>query len=291
MNKLIFLFIVREGFRQRRLWEAFFDQADPALHACYYLSIRGGDDPDIANLVTFPSALKPQYAHFTYVEAVLSMLQRGLEDPLGYKFILLSESCIPLVDFATLYRRVMGDEMSYLYHFRMDGEWEEGVAPEARTVYPDPESAAQPGKAELFAHFFGPATVRWVDRRYDEIKDKRGIRRALFHKFPAQGICFQRAFADFLVATREDLENFTEVRSVEELYYLCPLNKRGIPFDRHVRRESLISFSWWGSRPKEYSELTPEIIDRMRGWGYCFLRKVAPDCVVDDVLIDYLLGG
>lgn len=292
-NKLVFMFIVREGLLQPRLWEAFFGDADPDRYDCYYLSIKGPikgcPEPDIANLVPISPAEEPRYAHVSYVEAVLTMLARGMEDPRAYKFILLSESCIPLVSFDTLYDRVMGDEMSYLYHFRMDGEEEEGVAAQAREGYPDAQSAARPGKVELFAHFFGPNTVYWVDRRYAEIRDTTGLRRERFHKYPAQGVCFQRAFAEFLLATREDLENFTGVRSIEEFYYLCPLNKRGIPFERHVRRENLMSFSWWGCRPKEYTELTPALVDRMRGWDYCFMRKVAARCVIDEPLIDHIL--
>lgn len=283
------MFIVREGFLQQRLWEAFFRDADPDRYECLYYPINGIDDPNIGNLVRFANTLNPQYGHVSYVETVLMMLEHGLGDPLSYKFILLSESCIPLVSFDTIFDRVMQDDKTYLYHFQVGTGEEASITKETRTEYTDVEAASQTEKSSLFLHFFSGYAIGWVNGRYGKISDKDGVERKRFHKFSAQGICFQREFVGFLLETKADLANYEDVQFIEEHYYLCPLNKRNIPFDKYVRRENLMSVSWWGCRPKVYSELSPDLIDRMRGWGYCFLRKVAHDCRIDDELVDHIL--
>lgn len=289
MKKLIFMFIVREGFLQQRLWEAFFRDADPALYDCFYYSIDSVDEPNVRNLVRFPNTLNPQYGHVTYVETVLMMLEHGLREPRNEKFILLSESCIPLESFDRIFHRVMQDDKTYLYHFQVGGGDKASKAGETKPEYLETEAVAQPERSGLFRHFFGRGAIRWVSDRFNEIRDKSGIERKRFHKFVAQGICFQRAFAEFLVETKADLANYADVRFIEEYYYLCPLNKRKIPFDRYVRKENLMSASWWNYRPKVYSELSPDLIDRMRAWEYCFLRKVAQDCHIDDELMAHIL--
>lgn len=64
-RRLVFVFIVREGIVQRRLWEGFSADADPERFACLYLSIRGDAGPGIRNLVEFHSSVRPQLGHVT----------------------------------------------------------------------------------------------------------------------------------------------------------------------------------------------------------------------------------
>ena len=278
------MFILREGFLQRELWESFFRGVDPDRYRCFHYSIEGSDAPAVESLLTFANTLNPQYGHVSYVATVLKMLALGLQDPENGKFILLSESCIPLVRFETIFDQVMHDDRTYLYHFQVGSGGEQLI-----TDYPDEETGRDPEKTRLFLDFFGPDAIPWVDGRYREIRDTTGLDRQRFHKFGAQGICFHRDFAQFLIDTKDDLANFEDVRFVEEYYYLCPLKRRDIPFDRYVHRKNLMSVDWYGSRPKTYHELSAELVDQMRGWDFCFLRKVAGDCRIDEDLRAHIL--
>lgn len=53
-----------------------------------------------------------------------------------------------------------------------------------------------------------------------------------------------------------------------------------------------MAVDWRGSRPSLYTRdlpVTRELVDRMRGLGLCFLRKVDASCPMDDDLISHIL--
>ena len=291
-QRLVFLFIVREDLVQKRLWEEFFQDADPERYECLYYSISGDSHPNIENLVGFPNTLNPQYGHFSYVQVVLMLLAYGVRNPRNYKFILLSESCIPLTSFQTVFNQVMSDDKSYLYHFQVGTGEEREITDYTPMEYPDEETSRDPELSSMFWYFFGPTSIGSTSFRYDQITDRNGIDRRKFHKFLAQGICFQRAFVEFLIETKGDLDSYQNVQFIEEHYYLCPLNKRKIPFSSYILKKCLMAVTWEGCRPKQYTSSTPvtqELVDRMRGWEFCFMRKVDGSCPMNDYLISYIL--
>lgn len=283
------MFIVREGFLQPRLWESFFRLADPERYQCFFYSLDDSYIPKVSNLVQFPNTINPKRGDATYINTVLMMLEHGLGESQNYKFILLSESCIPLIGFDAVYDHVMADDKSYLYHFQVGTGNEEEINGQTKTQYLETEAVTNPVKSKWFTHFFGPRSIRWVNGRFNAIRNKDGIDRELFHKFPAQGICFERELAKFLVETKSDLANYQDVGFLDEYYYLCPLNKRNVPFEHYVRKRNLIAVYWLGSRPQVHSEISIELINRLRRWQYCFLRKISSNCLIDDELTSYIL--
>jgi hypothetical protein len=294
--RLVFLFIARKDINQQRLWERFFAGADRNRYACFLYSISETEAPGIPRLTHFGNSQDPQYGHHSYVRTVLMLLRQGLKDPRNQKFILLSESCIPLNGFESIYRELMNEPRSQIYHFTVGNGNEKDISPDTPTQFMNEVASGDDDIRQMFQGFYGPRAINHMNLRYGAIRDKSHVTRQAFPKFQAQGITFSRDFARFLLQTQGDLDEFEDVRFIEEHYYLCPLLRRGIPFERYISKKNLMSVVWRGAKPREYRKrsemdtLTPELVDLVRSKGLCFLRKL-PDCYpIDDVLSAHILG-
>ena len=105
-EKIGFLFLTRGEHNNISIWESYFENVDPSR---YKILVH----PKEPNTLLSPlwkqqnsSILRPiptGWGTISLVKATLCLLQMALTDPLIKKFILLSESCIPMSSFDLLY--------------------------------------------------------------------------------------------------------------------------------------------------------------------------------------------
>ena len=75
--------------------------------------------PNINPLLTMIQAVR--WGEFNMVEAERRLLANALLDISNQRFILLSESCIPLFNFPTIYKYLMGSEKSFVEAYDLPG--------------------------------------------------------------------------------------------------------------------------------------------------------------------------
>uniref|UniRef100_A0A0E0FFU3 Uncharacterized protein n=1 Tax=Oryza nivara TaxID=4536 RepID=A0A0E0FFU3_ORYNI len=122
--KVAFLFLVRNQLPLRPLWEKFFAGHNQSLYSIYVHSYP----PFAASLPTdsvfygrmIPSQ-KTTWGDSNLVEAERRLLANALLDMSNERFALLSESCIPIFDFPTVYAHLTGSNDSFVDCFDNNG--------------------------------------------------------------------------------------------------------------------------------------------------------------------------
>uniref|UniRef100_A0A0D9UWG1 Uncharacterized protein n=1 Tax=Leersia perrieri TaxID=77586 RepID=A0A0D9UWG1_9ORYZ len=115
--KVAFLFLVRNQLPLRPLWEKFFAGQKHELYTIYVHSFP----PFAATLPTdsvFHGRMIPSqrttWGDANLVEAERRLLANALLDQSNERFALLSESCIPIYDFPTIYTHLTGSNNSFI---------------------------------------------------------------------------------------------------------------------------------------------------------------------------------
>ncbi|CAL1370669.1 unnamed protein product [Linum trigynum] len=114
--KLAFLFLTHGPLPFSPLWETFF-RGSTGLYSIYVHPHPSHIDswPQTSPFygTRIPSKVV-QWGSSTMVDAERRLLASALLDPSNQRFVLLSESCVPLFDFATTYRYLMDSSRSFL---------------------------------------------------------------------------------------------------------------------------------------------------------------------------------
>ncbi len=105
-DKVAFLFLTRGEHHNINIWERFFEGADSSL---YKIFIHPKDPSALKSPLWFSensAVLKPiptAWGTISLVKATIYLLQMAFSDVNVKKFVLLSEFCIPTIDFKTMY--------------------------------------------------------------------------------------------------------------------------------------------------------------------------------------------
>lgn len=110
-KKVALLFLTCGDLNHTQLWKSYLaphlDKFNIYIHPKVPL-----EDPFFAKF-TVSKRVQTSWHHHIKAEKIL--LTQAYENGDNYKFVLLSESCIPLVDAETFYHRLVSDEKSYFY--------------------------------------------------------------------------------------------------------------------------------------------------------------------------------
>uniref|UniRef100_A0A0D9UWG2 Uncharacterized protein n=1 Tax=Leersia perrieri TaxID=77586 RepID=A0A0D9UWG2_9ORYZ len=257
--KVAFMFLVRAQLPLRPLWEKFFAGHDKGLYSIYVHS----DPPFAASLPTdsvfygrmIPSQ-KTTWGDADLVEADRRLLANALLDQSNERFALLSESCIPIYDFPTIYTHLTNSNNSFVDSFDNAGA---RVRYKPNLFLPHNITISQWRKGSQFFEMDRALAVEVVsDERY----------------FPA--------FRDSCASRRSCL--------IDE-HYIPTLV--GILGWRRNANRTLTYVEWQPrqSHPRNHgaSDVTVELFRKMRGGGNClyngvvsvicfvFARKFSPD--------------
>jgi hypothetical protein len=114
MKKLAFLFLTNNNLKQPGIWNTFFS-SHRGLFSIY-------NHPKESNLVTddllknniISNLIETKWGNISLVNATINMLEEAYNDSENYKFILVSESCIPVQTFEETYKFLTRNDDTYI---------------------------------------------------------------------------------------------------------------------------------------------------------------------------------
>ncbi|KAK3161650.1 hypothetical protein QOZ80_1BG0079760 [Eleusine coracana subsp. coracana] len=121
--KAAFLFIVRAGVPLDFLWDAFFRNGEEGKFSVYVHSAPGFQlDSATTGSPYFygrqlARSVKVAWGEATMVEAERMLFAAALQDPANQRFVLLSDSCVPLYNFSYIYTYLMASPKSFVDSF------------------------------------------------------------------------------------------------------------------------------------------------------------------------------
>jgi hypothetical protein len=101
-KKIAFLFLVRKNHHSPKVWEYYFNNIDKQRYSIYCHS-KLIPDQEFLKQSLIPNRIPTTWADISLVRATLLLLQNALRDIHNTFFILVSESCIPVQSFNSLY--------------------------------------------------------------------------------------------------------------------------------------------------------------------------------------------
>ena len=112
-GKIAFLFLTYNNLKRAEIWDRFFD----SKHSDKFTIYNHAKEPEkITDLLLkdkhISEHIETCWGCFGTVEANILMMKQALQDPLNKKFILITDSCIPIVSFNIFYNKIMKDDKS-----------------------------------------------------------------------------------------------------------------------------------------------------------------------------------
>ncbi|KAI3992743.1 hypothetical protein MKX01_021704 [Papaver californicum] len=121
--KIAFLFLTRRNLPLDFLWETFFQNADVGNYSIYVHSEPGYvfDESTTNSPIFYGRQLKKSvqvlWGESSMIEAERLLLDEALQDPANQRFVLLSDSCVPLYNFSHIYNYMMSSSTSFVDSF------------------------------------------------------------------------------------------------------------------------------------------------------------------------------
>ncbi|GAB2228935.1 hypothetical protein Droror1_Dr00023069 [Drosera rotundifolia] len=257
--KVAFMFLARGGLPLAKLWEKFFDGHEGLFsvyvhtHPLYNQSFEEGS---VFHGRKVPSK-EVEWGKFNMVQAERRLLANALLDYSNERFVLLSEACIPLYNFTTIYSYLINSNKSYVEAYDLPGSVGRGrYSPRMR---PHVMLAQWRKGSQWFEMNRELALEVVLDKKYAE----------LFEKY-CKGACY---------SDEHYLPTFVSIEFWER---------------NSNRTLTWVDWSRGGPHPGtfQYPQVTPEFLERLRrrnhtcGYNgkktdvcYLFARKFAPNCL------------
>ncbi|XP_022848623.1 uncharacterized protein LOC111370949 isoform X3 [Olea europaea var. sylvestris] len=121
--KIAFLYLARRDLPLDFLWGSFFENADEAKFSIYIHSEPGFAFDESTTRSSFfynrqlKNGIKVVWGEASMIEAERLLLDAALEDPANQRFVLLSDSCVPLYNFSYIYNYLMASPKSFVDSF------------------------------------------------------------------------------------------------------------------------------------------------------------------------------
>ncbi|KAI3849055.1 hypothetical protein MKX03_011498 [Papaver bracteatum] len=121
--KIAFLFLTRRNLPLDFLWETFFQNADAGNFSIYVHSEPGYvfDESTTRSPIFYGRQLKKSiqvlWGESSMIEAERLLFDEALQDPANQRFVLLSDSCVPLYNFSHIYNHMMSSSKSFVDSF------------------------------------------------------------------------------------------------------------------------------------------------------------------------------
>ncbi|KAM5580585.1 glycosyltransferase BC10-like [Rosa sericea] len=121
--KVAFLFLVRRDLPLDFLWGTFFKNGDAAKFSIYVHSEPGFvfDESTTRSAFFFGrqlnNSIQVVWGESSMIEAERLLFEEALYDPANQRFVLLSDSCVPLYNFSYIYNYVMSSPKSFVDSF------------------------------------------------------------------------------------------------------------------------------------------------------------------------------
>jgi len=137
MKKIAFLFLTKDTLNRVQLWNKYFkgheSQYSIYVHPYSYYNVSPAKRPHIKDrLVRYniiDTIVKTDYYHV--IEALLELFKEAIKDKDNYKFILVTESDIPIISFDKMYAKMTADNKSFFKILKIDprNDWINRIKP------------------------------------------------------------------------------------------------------------------------------------------------------------------
>lgn len=122
--KVAFLFLVRKNLPLDFLWDSFFEHADIANFSIFVHSEPGFIFDESTTKSAFfynrqlDNSIKVEWGGPSMIEAERLLLRAAIENPANQRFVLLSDSCVPLYNFSYIYDYLIDSPRSFVDSFQ-----------------------------------------------------------------------------------------------------------------------------------------------------------------------------
>ncbi|XP_031124867.1 glycosyltransferase BC10-like [Ipomoea triloba] len=135
--KIAFLFLAKKNLPLDFLWGSFFENADIANFSIYIHSEPGFVFDESTTRSTFfynrqlKNSVKVAWGESSMIEAERLLFVAALDDPRNQRFVLLSDSCVPLHNFGYIYKYLVNSPRSFVDSFidKKDGRYNPMMLP------------------------------------------------------------------------------------------------------------------------------------------------------------------
>lgn len=121
MDKLAFLFLTIGKHKSEESWKLFFNNIDPLLYNIY---CHPKNEKLLSNSFLkshiIPDRVNTKWGDISLVKATLCLLKYSyLDDNKNKYFILISDSCVPIIDFSTIYKKITNNNNKSIIHYKL----------------------------------------------------------------------------------------------------------------------------------------------------------------------------
>ncbi|KAA0034789.1 Core-2/I-branching beta-1,6-N-acetylglucosaminyltransferase family protein, putative isoform 1 [Cucumis melo var. makuwa] len=256
--KIAFLFLTRRKLPLDFLWANFFENGDEAKFSIYIHSQPGFvyDKSTTKSSIFYNrqlnNSIQVLWGESTMIEAERLLFGAALDDPANQRFVLLSDSCIPLHNFSHTYNYLMSSTKSFVDSFLNVNE-----------------GRYNPEMLPVISQEKWRKGSQWITlvRRHAEVVVNDEIIFPLFKKF-----CKRWPPADH-DTRRKTTEKYHPNCIPDEHYVQTLLSIRGL--EKELERRTLTYSNWNSSIPKEdkrswhpvtfyYPDATPQTIKEIK---------------------------
>jgi hypothetical protein len=263
MSKLAFIFLTRGDLNHPRYWKEFFDTTTNNYYNIY-------NHPKHPKEISSTSPLYQKclpndhlvsntgWGTTSLIKATNSLLKYAYEDDMeNEKFILLSESCIPIRSFEYMYQKLSETKSSYISSF---------------------DIKMRPND-------------KCIKRRYNRFPENSHPVPLEKYRKQSQWMILDRQHVKIILDTNNTfvpLYDHPKVKNADENYYINLLIHKQVSLEEIVNQKK--TYKRWTekdpSHPKTFEHVKPSLIRKIRqdGEDYFFLRKVSPKAKLEHIL-------
>ena len=276
--KIAFLFLTYNNLKRPDIWNKFFciETDIPSKYSNKYSIYNHAKEKDKVIDILLKDRHNPEHIEtcwgcFGTVEANILMMKEALKDPLNNKFILVSDSCIPIVSFDKLYNKIMKDDKS---RFKM---WDENNTPYRYNDIIQPEFSNK-----NFIKHNGQGII--LNRNHTEL-----LVNSLFtykDNWKNMGCVDEHYFGNILKILDPNFNiNNNSKNSMFNSWFKDELNLTKI-CNNENEDETICKPHYKGTNsPSIFKKISNKTIDEIRNKDFLFIRKVDKDTKID---IDYI---
>ena len=117
-KKIAFCFLIYDSINHEKLWYDFFNTMDSNKYSIY-IHYKENKPLEYLEKYKLDNCIPTKYGDVSLVNAHNLLFKKALEDPLNYKFINVSQACIPLKKSSYIYNYLTKDNMG---HFNLSNK-------------------------------------------------------------------------------------------------------------------------------------------------------------------------
>jgi len=293
-KKIAFLFLVRNNLRRSDIWKKYLEGHESQYNIYCHAKEPVNVTDTLLKDNKIPEHIETCWGCSNLVEANLLMMREALKDPSNYKFILVSESCVPITSFQTMYNALIATDNSRIGIHNDNNSVDERYGTIKNPPFKKEEFVKHCGSGQVMNRHHAKLLVDSLDVLRSDwsntiIPDEHYIGNTLLH-------------LDGNFATKE-IKNNENKKTTFDIWQICDLNTSDNNIDTvndsngldDIKNISTIENKKKNSYINEFitddyinmKKITNMGIDGMREWAFFFVRKVSENTEID---VDYLIS-